>query len=128
MPRVARRPSESGIYHVTARGVGRQLIFEDDRDREELLSALADEGDRLEVRLLAWCFMGNHIHLLVQSGLDDLAAYMRRVLGRYAMFFNVRHARSGRSSRTASTASRYRPTSTSSQRCATFTTTPPRPG
>ena len=95
MPRTARTRSESDVYHVTARGVGRQLIFEDDRDRAELLSLLAEEGERLDVKLFAWCLMGNHVHLLVRSELDELAAYMRKILGRYAMFFNVRHGRSG---------------------------------
>jgi len=35
MPRKARKKSESGIYHIILRGQNRQIIFEDDEDKEK---------------------------------------------------------------------------------------------
>ena len=95
MPRSARKQSESNIYHVIARGSGRCIIFEDDRDRnrflEELVAAFAENG----VELHAWCLMGNHYHLLVRADLEQLAMAMRRLDSSYALYFNKRHNRVG---------------------------------
>lgn len=95
MARMARRTAESNIYHVMARGVGRQLIFEDDADRIFYLSVLRDELDSHGGEVLAWCLMDNHVHLLVRMGLEDLSEMMRALGSCYAAFFNRRHERVG---------------------------------
>lgn len=40
MSRQARRKSESGIYHIIMRGINKQVIFEDDEDREKFIGYL----------------------------------------------------------------------------------------
>lgn len=40
MPRGPRRRSESGLYHVMLRGINRQIIFESEDDRYQLLWTL----------------------------------------------------------------------------------------
>lgn len=90
MPRVARRTSGSGFYHVVMRGNGRQLIFEDDADRRALLSALDGAIVRDGIVLLAWCLMSNHVHLLVEAGPDELSRGMHRLATEYARHFNTR--------------------------------------
>jgi putative transposase len=53
---------------------------------------LADSG----ARVLAWCLMTNHVHLVVVPEREDsLAVLMRRVHGRYAQYLNTRRGRSG---------------------------------
>jgi putative transposase len=48
------------------------------------------------VRLLAWCLMNNHIHLVAIADQEDsLAVLLRRVHGRYAQYYNARTGRSG---------------------------------
>jgi REP element-mobilizing transposase RayT len=37
MSRQARQRSESGIYHIIMRGINKQIIFEDDEDREKFI-------------------------------------------------------------------------------------------
>lgn len=92
--RVQRTISEANIYHVMGRGVGGQIIFEDDEDYGKMLElmgqTLAKEGD-----VLAWCLMDNHFHILVELEMPDLSAAMRRMLSSYASFFNQRHGRNG---------------------------------
>ena len=60
MARIARCMSESNIYHLTARGVGMQNIFEDDHDNAAFFERLKTLCDDSEIEVLAWCFMGNH--------------------------------------------------------------------
>ena len=40
MARQARKKSESGIYHVMIRGIGKQILFEDDKDRLRFIDSL----------------------------------------------------------------------------------------
>lgn len=92
--RYARKASEANMYHVIARGVGRQIIFEDDADRERFLK-LMEEDLASEGNVLAWCLMDNHFHILVELEIGSLSAAMRRMLSAYATYFNVRHGRGG---------------------------------
>lgn len=88
MVRIARKASGSGIYHVVMRGAGRQLLFEDDRDRRRFLEfmhgSFADHG----VKLLCYCLMPNHVHLIAQGELSALSAAMHLLGTRYALRFN----------------------------------------
>lgn len=95
MPRSARKVSESGFYHVMARGASRQVIFEDDADRSLFLSLLATGCEECGVGVHAYVLMGNHFHLLVCGPLEDVSSCMRRVTGSYAAQFNGRHGRCG---------------------------------
>lgn len=95
MPRVARKRSAADLYHVTIRGVGRQLIFEDDIDRRSFLRRLHDALDAEELECFAWCLMDNHVHMLLESPLPILSAAMREIGSGYALYFNTRHDRTG---------------------------------
>ena len=46
-------------------------------------------------RLLAYCLMDNHVHLLLETRKPNLGAGMRRLHGSYAQRFNARHGSSG---------------------------------
>ena len=97
MVRAARRygESESEIYHIVSRGVGRQLIFEDDEDRCAYLALLRKEIGEHGGSILAWCLMSNHVHLLLKIGLEGLSTSMKRVNSAYVLAFNKRHDRIG---------------------------------
>lgn len=82
--------SESGTYHVTARGNGRQILFEEDVDYLTFLSYLSDALAQSELSLLAWCLMDNHVHLLLRGPRLEVSQMMHSVLGKYAMHFNRR--------------------------------------
>ena len=65
MPRKLRIEYPGAIYHVTARGNGRQAIFRCVGDRMRLLKRLGASLEDYGVRLYLYCLMSNHIHLLV---------------------------------------------------------------
>jgi len=83
------------LYHVTARGNARMPIFGDDADRREFLSVLGQVLERFNWLLHAYCLMGNHYHLMVETAQPNLSAGMRHVNGIYTQRFNRRHARVG---------------------------------
>lgn len=94
MPRSARKHCESNIYHIFIRGVGRQLVFEDDQDREMFLEQMS-RFLRGECRLLAWVLMDNHVHLLIRGSMEAISLFMQKVESSYSGYFNKRHDRVG---------------------------------
>jgi len=70
-------------------------VFRDDRDRERFLEILRVVAARYRWRVLAYCLMGNHFHLLVMTLEPTLARGMRQLNGVYAQWFNRRHRRVG---------------------------------
>lgn len=83
-----REKSESGFYHVVMRGSGRQILFEGDAARRHFLDLLSRDLEKSEVRLLAWCLMDNHIHLLVLDEGNDLSRLLHGLQTTYALYFN----------------------------------------
>lgn len=96
MPRKPREACESQIYHVVQRGVGQQIIFEDDEDRRFFLSLLEKHlCGEMPPSLLAWCLMSNHTHLLIRRELPALSKAMKLIGVSYARYFNDRCGRTG---------------------------------
>ena len=95
MSRPLRLQIPGGIYHVTARGNARRAIFEDDDDCARFLTVLAGTVARYRVLCHAYCLMGNHYHLLVQTLEANLSLAMRHLNGVYTQGFNRRHERCG---------------------------------
>jgi len=96
MPRRERCIVTGVPHHVTQRGVNRCAVFETDADRRTYLRLLREQRDEARVRVLGWCLMTNHVHLiLLPEQADSLALVLRRVHGRYSQYFNVRTGRTG---------------------------------
>jgi putative transposase len=96
---MARRPRhdlpEYGAFHLTMRGVDGCDIYRDDDDRVHFLRLLG-LGTRLaEWRLLAYCLMRNHFHLIVLGELERISRGMHALAFRHAQTFNRRHKRRG---------------------------------
>jgi REP element-mobilizing transposase RayT len=96
---LARQPRKRlparGVFHITARGVERRAIFLDDDDRRLFVALLELAQQRHEWKVLAYCLMTNHIHVLVDARRADLSAGAHLLIGRYAQLFNDRYERTG---------------------------------
>lgn len=95
MSRLARARSESGYYHIAARGVGKRIIFEDDSDREFFIALLKKLIARCPVKIVSWVLMDNHYHLLCKADLSDLEHFMRSLNTSYSQYFNGIHGHIG---------------------------------
>ena len=86
----------TGYYHVSARGIGKQTIFENDDDRQEFLELMRDCCRDRDVTVVAWCLMSDHVHLVLADYEDGMSAAMQRLLLTYVRRFNKRTGRTGR--------------------------------
>jgi len=95
MPRQPRLAYPGALYHITSRGVQQSAIFIDDRDRSALLALIASTLPAYEARTFAYCLMGNHYHLVLETRQPNLSALMHRINAIYSQSFNRRHGRQG---------------------------------
>jgi len=95
MARPLRIEYPGGVYHVTSRGNARQAIFADDPDRGAFLELLGRVIERFNWLCHAYCLMGNHYHLLIETPEGNLSSGMRELNGRYTQTYNRRHGRVG---------------------------------
>jgi REP element-mobilizing transposase RayT len=72
------------FYHVTLRGNHRQDIFFRPAHRRLLEGFIVDAIEHTHMRIHAYCWMTNHIHLLIQVADVPLGAFMQRIGTRYA--------------------------------------------
>jgi putative transposase len=95
MPRQPRLDIPGLLQHIIVREIERSEIFLGDDDRRRFV----DRFDRLlvdtETDCYAWALIPNHFHLLLRCTRLELSRFMRRLLTGYAVYFNLRHNRSG---------------------------------
>jgi len=95
MTRPLRLQFPGAMYHVMARGNARQPIFLSEEDRHRFLENIGHVAHRFDWRIWAYCLMGNHYHLAIETNRATLSRGMRQVNGVYAQAFNHRHQRVG---------------------------------
>ena len=95
MARPMRIEFPGAVYHVTSRGNARAPIFIDDSDREDFLSILGSVVRRYNWLCHAYCLMGNHYHLIIETIEGNISRGMRQLNGVYTQKFNWKHARTG---------------------------------
>ncbi len=95
MPRSIRQNVEGGWYHITTRGLGRQRIFRDVRDRSRFVEVLAETVNRYGIVVHAYVLMDNHYHLLIETPRANTSRAMQWLNLSYSVWHNVRHQRSG---------------------------------
>ncbi|MBI2588900.1 transposase [Candidatus Saccharibacteria bacterium] len=108
---VVREFAPDSYYHVYNRGIEKRVIFTDEQDYIIFLGLLKKylsgestnkqnrhifKNFQSELKLLAYCLMPNHLHLLFyQSSESAIIELMRRVNTGYVMYFNNRYQRVG---------------------------------
>lgn len=95
MARPVRIELAGGLYHVTSRGDRREPIYEGDDDREAWLDLFGRVCGRFNWRCHAYCQMGNHYHLVVETPEANLAQGMRQLNGVYTQHVNRTQGKSG---------------------------------
>ena len=95
MARPLRLEFPGALYHVTARGDGRENIYLSDDDRRLCLEVLGGVVQRFNWTIHAYCLMSNHYHLLVETPDANLSRGMRQLNGVYTQAFHSVHQRVG---------------------------------
>ncbi|WP_394238320.1 transposase [Niallia oryzisoli] len=95
VPREARIKSKTGVCHIIWRGSNRQKSFHDDQDWIKFLDILKKYKITYQLAIYAWCLMGNHVHLLIKAGNEDISITMKRMGISYAKYYNWKYNTTG---------------------------------
>jgi REP element-mobilizing transposase RayT len=95
MPRRARLDAPGTLHHVMVRGIEKRRMVDDDPDRQMFVKRLGELSQDIQTPVYAWALLTNHAHILLRSGPQGLAAFMRKLLTGYAVRYNRRHQRHG---------------------------------
>lgn len=96
MGSLARVQAPDVVYHVASRAVDKQLIFGVvDGDRPVFQALLARTVLRYAWNLHAYCVMGNHFHLVLDTPEANIARGMQYLKSSYALWFNASKPREG---------------------------------
>ena len=96
MARTARASVGGVCYHVLNRGNGRGEVFHKKDDFVAFLDSMEEAKERLPMRVLAWCLIPNHFHLVMWPLKDrDLSRWMQWLLTSHVRRYH-RHYRRGK--------------------------------
>jgi len=95
MPRTAREKSTTGIYHIMIRGIDKRHIFLQNQDYQQFFLHLQRAKAKSGAKVLAYCLMKNHVHLLLKEGSEEIGNTIKRINVGYAMYHNLTHERVG---------------------------------
>lgn len=95
MARRLRIQYPGAIYHVMARGNGRQRIVRGPDDSERFLEGLSRSVARFDWRIYAFAILSNHFHLVLKTPVPNLAQGMQGLLSSYANAWARRHQFAG---------------------------------
>ncbi len=96
MPRRLRVSIGGYVFHVLNRAVGRTRIFRKQRDFEAFEEVLAEAKQWTPMRVLGWCVMPNHWHLVLWPRRDgDLSEFMRWLTVTHTRRWHAAHRTAG---------------------------------
>lgn len=85
--RISRKNYETSFFHVMVQGHNKEFIFDKNKNKEKYIK-LMKENEK-ELQLLAYCIMGNHVHMLLYvPKVSNMSKFMHKVNSEYAMYYN----------------------------------------
>lgn len=91
MPRLARLIIPGIPHHLTQRGNRRQRVFFSEEDKSYYLKILRDNLEGTGLRILGYCLMDNHVHLISTPSLkDEFAHVLGETHRKYTTIINTR--------------------------------------
>jgi len=96
MPRTTRASVGNVCYHVISRGNGRATVFHTDEDYKAFVELIGASCARLPMRVIAYCLMPNHFHLVLWPRHDgDLSRWMQWLMTTHVRRYHGRYGSSG---------------------------------
>ncbi len=96
MPRTSRASIGGLCYHIINRGNAKADVFHHAKDYQDFLQLIQESLEERPMRVLAYCLMPNHFHLLVWPRRDgDLSQWMQWIMTTHVRRYHRDHQTSG---------------------------------
>jgi len=95
MSRPYRLQAENCIYHITSRGDDRKKIFISEIDYQKFLEYIQLAKEKFKFYFYAYCLMGIHYHLLLETTQANISRIMQYINTSYTVYYNIKRNRCG---------------------------------
>ncbi len=96
MPRKSRKDYNTSFFHVIVQGINKEYIFQKEMYKKKYLNLIIENYKEYNVKILAYCIMDNHTHLLIYSENNQkLSDFMKKINEDYGRFYNYMETRVG---------------------------------
>ena len=95
MPRIARQKTFESIYHVMCRSISEIDMYTDDDDKLKYIFYIKKYQRIYKFKIYSYCFMSNHVHLIIDTNGADISKIMHGINFSYAQYYNRIHKRHG---------------------------------
>ena len=94
--RQVRENLKSSFFHVMIQGIRKEYIFSKEQYIRMYLKLLNEKRKELKIKIIAYCIMNNHAHLLMETkNIKELSKFMQKINGCYAKYYNFMEDRVG---------------------------------
>ena len=94
--RLSRKCYNSKIFHVMIQGIRKEKIFEENHLKSTFVNYMEEASNKNKVRIIAYCIMDNHAHILIYiDEMQGLSKMMHSLNTRYAIKYNKYKERCG---------------------------------
>lgn len=96
MPRISRKCYNANYYHVMVQGIKNEFIFNKEEFKAKYIKFLKDACEVHNVKILAYCIMSNHAHILVHvTDMNNISKVMASINTKFAIYYNKKSDRVG---------------------------------
>ena len=81
---------EGAFHHGMNRGINGEAIFEGNQNKSFFLDFLEESVLKYKMRILAYCILNNHYHLVLQNTSGKLSDFFRHLNGKFGMYYRQR--------------------------------------
>jgi len=85
--RRARLTFQGAYHHVMNRGINGEKIFEKGKWKDNFLKIIQNKSRKLGIKVLAYCIMDNHYHIVLQNSSGRLSQFMKDLNGQYGLIY-----------------------------------------
>ena len=75
------------FHHCMNRGINGEEIFSGDDHKRAFVDLLAEKTGKYRIRLIAYCIMDNHYHLVLQNASGRMSDFFRNLNTHYAFYY-----------------------------------------
>jgi len=91
MARPLRIEYPDAIYHVISRGIRKDNIYYENKDKDKFLYKLKETKEKYNLKIFSYCLMENHYHLLIRTPKSNLTKAMHYLNASYTNWFKAKH-------------------------------------
>lgn len=95
MPTTKRKESSTGFYHIIVKGINREKIFYQQREKLYFKSIISKYLKKYKAEIYSYCIMSTHAHFIIRAEIQILSLFMAAILAEYALYYNFKHHRNG---------------------------------